>query len=42
MKGMVGTEGKEGNRASVAERSEMVRWRVSSVTGSWVGRFAVT
>lgn len=40
MKSAVGRDGEEGMRVKMVEKSEIVRWRLSSVTGSEVGRFA--
>lgn len=40
MKSAVGRDGDEGMSVKMVERSEIVRWRLSSVTGSEVGRFA--
>lgn len=40
MKSAVGRDGEEGMSVKMVERSEIVRWRLSSVTGSEVGRFA--
>lgn len=40
MKSIVGRDGKEGMSVNTVEMSEIVRWRLSSVTGSEMGRFA--
>lgn len=40
MKSAVGRDGEEGMRVDMVDRSEIVRWRLSSVTGSEEGRFA--